>query len=148
MKSVIDDVPQVDVVQSSVFQGSALISSYAESEGVLGASGLRISHVTYVKRYIHRQIRGVGEVQLQYRYQRTGSIDCLGYELFSGEIGNSKGSLIFELTGFIEANTNLVSVTQYLTPGCGSDEFHAFSGEGSYIIAKEGNCSFEITLSA
>jgi len=136
----------VQPLTDNFLHGSAVISNHSQTEGVLGADGLRISQVSYVKSYLNKSIRGVGEVQLQYRYRMNGETDLVGFELFSGAIGERNGSLIFELTGTINSESGVVSIEKNLKYGSGSAEFYACSGKGSYEIAKDGRCSFELTL--
>ena len=127
--------------------GIAAISNYAESEGILGPDGLRVSQVTYVKTYMLETFRGVGEVQLQYSYLRNGQVNFSGFELFSGGVNDNKGSLILSVSGSVNPDNGDVSAKQLLSYGAGSSELFAYSGEGSYVI-KDKQCSFEFTLRA
>jgi len=138
----------MQVVTDNFVHGSAPIYDHTETEGILGTDGLRISQVTFVKRYLYEAIRGVGEVQLQYRYSSNGEIGFVGYEMFSGGIGDRKGSLILDITGTVNSKNGVISANQILRPGSGSSEFMGYSGKGSYVIAKNGYCSFEFTLNA
>ena len=133
-------------VTDNFLHGSVAISNYSQTEGVLGADGLRISQVSYVKSYLDKSIRGVGEVQLQYRHRMNDEIDLVGFELFSGAIAQRNGSLIFELMGTINSESRVVSIEQNLKRGSGSAELFTCSGKGSYVIVKDGNCSYELTL--
>lgn len=132
-------------LSENTLHGIAVISNYTESDGILGPDGLRLSQVTYVKSYMHEVLRGVGEIQLTYSYLRNGQIDFTGFELFSGGIGDSKGSLILSVSGNINPDSGLVSAKQILSRGAGSSELYGYSGEGSYVI-KDKQCSFELTL--
>ena len=136
----------MQLVTDNYLHGSVAISNYSQTEGVLGADGLRISQVSYVKSYLDKSIRGVGEVQLQYRHRLNGEIDLIGFELFSGSIARRNGSLIFELTGTINSESGVVSIEQNLEQGSGSAELFNCSGKGSYVIVKDGKCSYELTL--
>ena len=132
-------------VTKNSLHGMAVFSNYTESPGILGSDGLRVSQVTYVKTYMHELLRGVGEVQLTYSYLRDGQIDFSGFELFSGGVGDKKGSLILTVAGSVSPENGVVSAKQLLSYGAGSAELYGYSGEVSYVI-KDKQCSFELTL--
>jgi hypothetical protein len=136
----------MQVVSDNFIHGSAATSNFVESEGVLGADSLRISQVTYIKRYYQTALMGVGEVQLQYRYTRDGKISFVGHELFSGGVGDRRGSFILDTVGTVNPDTGVISAEQYLVSESCSSEFAGVSGKGSYVVAKNGYCSFEYTI--
>jgi len=136
----------MQLVTDNFLHGSAATSNHSESEGVLGPDGLRISQVTYIKRYYQKGIMGIGEVQLQYRYTTKGDITFVGYELFSGGVGDRRGSFILDTTGYVNTTNGVVTANQLLKKENSSSEFIGFSGKGSYVIAKNGYCSFKFTI--
>ena len=136
----------MQVAIDNLIHGNAATSNYVESEGILGADRLRISHVTYIKSYHQSGITGIGEVQLQYRYTANSKISFVGYELFSGSIGDYRGSFILDTSGSVNPDTSVISAEQLLVPESCSAEFVGFTGKGSYVIAKNGYCSFEYSI--
>ena len=136
----------MQLVTDSFLHGSAAISNYSESEGILGPDGLRISQVSYVKRYLQKGIMGTGELQLQYCYTTDDEITFVGYELFSGGISDRRGSFILDTAGSVNIESGVISANQSLSKGSCSTEFMGFTGKGSYVVAKNGYCSFEFTI--
>jgi len=136
----------MQVVSDNFIHGSAATSNFVETEGILGADGLRISQVAYVKRYYQTGLMGVGEVQLQYRYTADGKITFVGHELFSGGVGDRRGSFILDTSGTVNPATGVISAEQSLVSESCSSEFAGVTGNGSYVVAKNGFCSFEYTI--
>lgn len=129
----------------TLFFGDVAISNWCESEGVLGPANLRVSQVSYVKRYVQK-LHGVGEVQLQYCYRANGHTEFRGYELFTGAIDNDRGSFIASINGYVDKDSRIIRAELEVNSGSGSADLHAVSGLGSYLITDSGYCSYECTL--
>ncbi len=126
--------------------GTAIISSHHETDGVIGPDGLRVSQVTYVKSYALKLLRGVGEVRLQQCRLSDSSIHFTGYEIFSGAFDDRVGSFIATVSGSVDTATSVVTAKMIINEGSGSSQMYGLSGKGSYAIAKNNYCSFELML--
>lgn len=147
---------QLDV--AGFIHGTTSVSNWVETQGVLGADNLHLVSLGFVKSYMNESIRGSGELQLQCVYYADGRISFTGYELFSGMIGDCRGTLVFDVSGSAEVhrsepkrhNTLLsdrqLDATVLFSKGAGTGELCGLRGSGSFVIARQSLCSFELNV--
>ncbi len=136
----------MQIATDNLIHGTAVISNRSESYAILGLDNLQVLQVCYVKAYAHPRLRGVGEVRLQQTCLSDGSIRFCGYELFSGAFDDRVGSFVAGIKGSVDPRTQAVKADMIIETGSGSSQMYRLGGHGSYVIAGNGVCAFELTL--
>lgn len=127
--------------------GSASQSASCVGTPAYGPSGIQVYNCEYTKSYKTTDITGVGEQHISCALLPAGNTGFTGYELFSGVVCGCRGSFIMRVHGKVELKTGASSAELIIEQGSGTDELWAISGAGSYVVASNGHCSFELNLS-
>jgi len=112
-----------------------------------GPSGIQVYSSEYVKSYKSADITGVGELRVSCCLLPNGNTGFTGYELFSGEVSGLRGCFIMQVLGKIDVKTDSASAEMIIEEGSGTDDLWAIGGAGSFVVAQNGYCSFELSFS-
>jgi hypothetical protein len=94
------------------------------------------------------EVEGAGEVSFLFAYRdsKAGHADIIGYERFTGKIGDHEGSCVFKHVGKYEDGA--VSAHVEVLPGLGTDGLTDLTGSADVSMAgSPTDGGFEFTLS-
>ena len=89
------------------------------------------------------EMRGVGSVEYQMAYARTGQVQFLGLEVFDGSVAGRSGTIVMQHDGVFKDGTARSS--WQFVEGTGTDDLLNLRGSGSYESVDDRTCrvSFE-----